>query len=41
VGILIALRQVDALKNHIRLGLTNGLSAKAAEPVSTPFGAIA
>lgn len=31
IGILIALRQTDELKNHIRIGLTNGLSVSEVE----------
>jgi 4-carboxymuconolactone decarboxylase len=31
IGILIALRQTDELKNHVHLGLSNGLSAHEIE----------
>lgn len=31
IGILIALRQTDELKNHIRIALANGLTAKEIE----------
>ncbi len=31
IGILIALRQTEELKNHIRLGLTNGLTVRQIE----------
>src|SRR5271170_3703812 len=31
IGILIALRQPSELKNHIRIGLTNGLSVREIE----------
>jgi alkylhydroperoxidase/carboxymuconolactone decarboxylase family protein YurZ len=31
IGILIALRQTEELKNHIRIGLTNGLSVHQIE----------
>jgi len=31
IGILIALRQTEQLKNHIRIGLTNGLTVRQIE----------
>jgi 4-carboxymuconolactone decarboxylase len=31
IGILIALRQIDELKNHIRIGVTNGLTVREIE----------
>lgn len=31
IGILISLRQVDELKNHVEIGVTNGLSAPEIE----------
>ena len=31
IGILIALRQTEELKNHIRIGLTNGLTVRQIE----------
>jgi 4-carboxymuconolactone decarboxylase len=31
IAILLALRQTDELKNHIRIGLTNGLTAQEIE----------
>jgi len=33
LGILIALRQTDELRNHIRIGLTNGLTESELEEV--------
>jgi 4-carboxymuconolactone decarboxylase len=31
IGILIALRQTDELRNHVEIGVTNGLSAREIE----------
>jgi 4-carboxymuconolactone decarboxylase len=31
IGILIALRQIDELKSHIRIGVTNGLTVREIE----------
>jgi 4-carboxymuconolactone decarboxylase len=33
ISILIALRQIDELKNHVEIGVTNGLSAREIEEV--------
>lgn len=41
IGILIALRQGDELKNHIRIGLTNGLTAREIEEATIQASAYA
>jgi AraC-like DNA-binding protein/alkylhydroperoxidase/carboxymuconolactone decarboxylase family protein YurZ len=35
IGILIALQQTEELKNHIRIGLTNGLTVRQIEEATT------
>jgi 4-carboxymuconolactone decarboxylase len=41
IGILIALRQTEELKNHIRLGLTNGLTVRQIEEATIQAAAYA
>jgi 4-carboxymuconolactone decarboxylase len=41
LGVLIALRQPDELKNHVRIALTNGLSASELEEVMIQAAAYA
>jgi 4-carboxymuconolactone decarboxylase len=41
IGILIALRQTDELKNHIHIGLTNGLTAREIEEATIQASAYA
>ncbi len=41
IAILIALRQTEELKNHIRLGLTNGLTVRQIEEVTIQAAAYA
>jgi 4-carboxymuconolactone decarboxylase len=41
IGILIALRQTEELKNHIRIGLTNGLTVRQIEEATIQAAAYA
>ena len=41
IGILIALRQTEELKNHIRIGLTNGLPVRQIEEATIQAAAYA
>ncbi len=41
IGLLIALRQTEELKNHIRLGLTNGLTIRQIEEATIQAAAYA
>jgi len=41
IGILIALRQTEELKNHIRIGLTNGLAVRQIEEATIQAAAYA
>ena len=41
IGILIALRQTEVLKNHIRMGLTNGLTIRQIEEATIQAAAYA
>ena len=41
IGILIALRQTEELKNHIRIGLTNGLTVREIEEATIQAAAYA
>jgi 4-carboxymuconolactone decarboxylase len=41
IGLLIALRQTEELKNHIRIGLTNGLTIRQIEEATIQAAAYA